>query len=44
MKKIKFGLAFIALILALTGCATEKKDTVIKVGASVTPQDRKSVV
>ena len=37
MKKIKYGLAFIALILALTGCATEKKDTVIKVGASVTP-------
>ena len=37
MKKIKFGLAIIALILALTGCATEKKDNVIKVGASVTP-------
>ncbi len=38
MKKlIKLGLTLLTLVLVLTGCTTETKDTVIKVGASITP-------
>jgi len=38
MKKfIKLSVLLIALLLTVTACTTEKKDTVIKVGASITP-------
>jgi len=38
MKKfIKLSVLIIALLLTVTACTTEKKDTVIKVGASITP-------
>jgi len=38
MKKfIKLSVLLIVLLLTVTACTTEKKDTVIKVGASITP-------
>lgn len=38
MKKIiKLSILLIVLLLSVTACTTEKKDTVIKVGASITP-------